>query len=318
MGRHVWGDSPAMDGLVESVCAEIGAEISALGLKPLAGVVLGGGYGRGEGGVFTADGAAESLANDLDFYVVAVEGASAADLASIGEALGPISRKWTERLGIDVDFCAAKTPWRLKRDERRLMVQELVHGYFDVAGAKGETLFAGVRRLESSELPWTEAVRLLVNRGAGLLLAAESSEGKFIVRNINKCVLGAGDAKLISSGRYAWKAEDRAAALGDGLYSRALEWKFRPSAKGVCTWEDARALWLDTAREVLRKGDSSGLSGRSAYQAVRWIVRRRTIGEIGTLGQNPVVRILRRMIRCIASGEKEFRPGLRKDWMVFN
>ena len=315
MGRYAWGDVPAADAIVERVVAETGKEISALGIPRLAGVVLGGGYGRGEGGVFLDDGDIR-LANDLDFYVVTEDGATPRDIEAIGGALEPVSRRWTETLGIDVDFCTAKTPARLRRDERRLMVQELLNGYFDVAGKKGEELFAHVRRLSPGDLPWTEAVRLLVNRGAGLLLAKERGDGLFSVRNINKCVLGAFDAKLISDGRYAWKAVDREKAANEELYSKALMWKFRPSDECVCSWEEAREVWLDAADAVVEAGRDGGLGGRTVRNAVRWLRRRGTVGRLSTLGFNPVVRMLEGF-SCAIRSRGPFPPGLRRDWEVF-
>lgn len=315
MGRYAWGDEPAADMIVEKAVAEVGKEISSLNIPHLSGVVLGGGYGRGEGGVFL-DGNEPRLANDLDFYVVAEDGASQRDIEGIGKSLEPISRRWTEDLGIDVDFCTAKTPARLKRDEKRLMVQELVNGYFDVAGKKGVELFANVRRLAPGELPWTEAVRLLVNRGAGLLLAKERGEGLFAYRNINKCVLGAYDARLISSGGYAWKAEDREKAIGSDLYSRALMWKFRPSDGCVCSWEEARDIWLEAASAVTEEGCDAGMGGRTLRNAVRWIKRRGTVGRLATLGLNPVVRMLEGFSDAIGS-RGPFPPKLRRDWEVF-
>lgn len=193
------------------------------------------------------------------------------------------------------------------------MIQELVHGYVDVAGRKGEELFAGVERRGSGDFPWTEAVRLLVNRGAGLLMAKERGESGFAVRNINKCVLGAGDARLIARHAYRWKAPERAEALGDALYSRAVEWKFRPSDKAVCGWEEAREAWLSAADEVSR----AGKAGRSLYQAVRWVARRRTLGELATFGLDPVARVFRRM-RRVVEARGPFDPGLARDWEVFN
>ena len=55
-----------------------------------------------------AEGAAPRLSNDLDFYVVAEYGSSGADLAAIAAALRPVSKKWTARLGVDVDFSPPK------------------------------------------------------------------------------------------------------------------------------------------------------------------------------------------------------------------
>ena len=120
MGRHVAGDMPELDRLVDEACVGIGAEIDALRVPLLAGVVLGGGYGRGEGGIVTRT---FTLSNDLDFFAITEDGApEAKTVAEIAAALEPVSKKWTEKLGVDVDF-AVKTPWRLKHDESRLMVQ---------------------------------------------------------------------------------------------------------------------------------------------------------------------------------------------------
>lgn len=317
-GAHAW-KSPAMDRVVEDAVRGIGAEVSALGLPALGGVVLGGGYGRGEGGVKTDPATGrEGLSNDLDFYVVTTPGAGRADVERIDRRLGEVGRAWGGRVGIDVDFSPAKTPWRLRHDQARLMVQELVRGYADVAGRPGSELFAGVERREASELPWEEAVRLLVNRGAGLLLAREAAEGRerregdFVPRNIAKCALGAGDARLIARRGYRWAAADRDAALGDPLYSRALAWKFRPAAEAPCPWEEAREAWLGALDEVRR----AGRPRRSPVHAARWIARRRSAGAWRTFGFDPLVRILAGLEEAVRRGGG-FPAALRKDWIVF-
>lgn len=336
MGRHVAGEAPAMDRLVEASITSIGAEIDALGVPKLQGVVLGGGYGRGEGGVrslelgvksleFRVPGS-EMLSNDLDFFAVTEEGASHAEIAVIGAALAPVARRWTERLGVDVDF-TVRTPWRLRHDQARVMIQELIHGYFDVAGKKGAEIFKGIEVRPPSAFPWSEAVRLLVNRGVGLLLAHEQMSPEtsndqlpttnFVLRNINKCVLGAGDARLIARGGYLWKAEERAAALGEPLYSAAVAWKFRPQQEGVCSWDEAQATWLKAVDEVMSAGHRTGAMRRTVYQAARWIWRRRTLGDLATLGYGAVVRILLKLAPVVRM-RAPLPPSLRRDWEVFN
>ena len=68
----------------------------------LAGVVLGGGYGRGEGGAVNCgnagpgdnNSAVPQLSNDLDFFAVTEDGAPEAEaVAAIGKALEPVSRR---------------------------------------------------------------------------------------------------------------------------------------------------------------------------------------------------------------------------------
>ena len=327
MGRHVAGDAPEMDRLVAESIARIGAEIEALHVPKLQGVVLGGGYGRGEGGVIEeckienveckiggsrSSNAECRLSNDLDFFAITEEGASAAETAAIAAALEPISKEWTARIGIDVDFIV-RTPWRIRHDQDRVMVQELLHGHVDVAGAQGETLFRDVARRPPEEFPWMEAARLMMNRGVGLLLALERGEGEFAVRNVNKCILGAGDARLIVRHAYRWRATDRAAALGDALYSAAVEWKFRPRATGVCDWEKARETWLDAWTEIAAAEPPE----RNLYNTLRWLVRRRTLGDWRTLGLNPVVRVLRQVAQRIAE-RQTLSAALRKDWNIFN
>ena len=344
MGRHVAGDEPALDRLVDDACAAIGREIGALGVPMLAGVVLGGGYGRGEGGV-VEEGRGKSrlspdacrLSNDLDFFAITEDGApEAAAVATIGAALRPVSERWSERLGIDVDF-TVRTPRRIRHDQERLMVQELLRGHFDVAGRKGAELFAGVERIDAAKLPWMEAARLMMNRGMGLLLAAEKQRSiagsrrptagcrlsdvrSFVNRNINKCILGAGDAFLVSRGLYAWRIEDRAAALAaqgdDGLYARAVEWKFRPREEPVCDWETAREAWLGGHVEVFAAA-GGGDCGRTLRNAARWLARRRTVGELATFGQDPVVRVLARVERHVRARTAP-DASLMRDWGVFN
>ena len=347
MGRFVAGDAPELDRALADALAAIGAEIGAMRVPSLAGVVLGGGYGRGEGGArgefkvqspkfevesSKADGACR-LSNDLDFFAITKEGATDADAAAVAKALEPLSRRWSEKLGIDVDF-TGRTPWRLRHDQERLMVQELVHGYVDVAGATGESLFAGIARREPSDLPWMEAARLLMNRGMGLLLAAEKlrsvADGRhpssdcrlsdvhsFVNRNINKCILGAGDARLIANRRYRWRAPERAEALRDQMYRNAVAWKFRPEESAVCDWSAARDVWRAAYEEVMEIGAREGALGRSLRQAARWVVRRRTLGAPASFGQNCTVRVLRGVARCIES-RSAIPPSLRRDWEIFN
>ena len=242
-----------------------------------------------------------------------------------------------------MDF-AVKTPWRLKHDEERIMVQELVRGYFDVAGKKGEELFAGIARIDAAKLPWMEAARLLMNRGMGLLFAMvengeswspklELEKGKvplsnsnselelirkrdFVNRNINKCVLGAGDARLVARHAYAWRAEERAKALGDALYSAAVEWKFRPRAEPVCDWEKAREVWLSSFGEVC-DGSMGAKTARNLRNAVRWIVRRRSIGDLRTFALDPVVRVLDAVALHVRE-RRSIDDALMRDWKIFN
>lgn len=308
MPPRAW-QSPDADRIVDGAILGVRADLDRLAVPGLAGVVLGGGYGRGEGGV-KPDG---TLSNDLDFFAIAAEGATDRDAAAIAAALSPLGADWTARLGIDVDF-TAKAPFRLRHDADRLMIQELLRGHADVWGAPGTTLFAGIPLRDAADLPWTEAIRLLANRGMGLLFAREPSRTPdFTARNIMKAVLGSGDALLIARHAYRWPAPDRRDALQSPLYARALAWKFRPRPAPPCTWDEARDCWLSAASEVR----TAARPRRTLRDAARWLARRRTLGPLRTLAQDPVLRLFEEIAAAIQSPDPKTTPSLLLDWQTF-
>jgi len=260
------------DPLVESLLAravpEIAAEAGNSGIPELAGICLGGGYGRGEGGVFRGPDGVPHPYNDLDFFVF-TDGASRRRRREIGVLLEPIAHRWTETLGVDVDFGPAKNVGALCRVERTLMYQELKHGHWQVWGETD--VLASLPAIGAEELPPQEGARLLLNRGMGLLLAAERptdsrEDVNFILRNLNKAVLGCADALLIGAGRYRYRLDERLAAFETlaaecGMtpewperYARALEFKARPDFRipenWDAAWDGVRRFWCGSVAGV--------------------------------------------------------------------
>ena len=147
---------------------------------------------------------------------------------------------------MDVDF-TLRTAARLRRDGQRLMVQELLRGHVALDPADFDlAAWSGVRPRAAADLPAGEAARLIMNRGMGLefarrrLAANGGRADAFVLRNLNKAVLGAGDARLIAEGRYAWRLDAREAALGDdAAYARACAFKRRPTDDAAATSADA-------------------------------------------------------------------------------
>ncbi len=241
---------------LESTLRTLGREIAASGAAPaIRCVALGGGYGRGEGGV-TADG---RLYNDLDFFVFPAEGVKPGKLEPF---FAELSHRFGKELGIEVDFFIAPSSGWLAANEATLMVQELLAGHRVVFGDDG--VFSAARQLPWSEIPWSEGARLLLNRGAGLLLAAQRlrdpAELDFINRNIRKAELGCGDALLIANHAYCRTGTERLEALkrledGQALvvsYQRALEFKYRPGAPAAGNYgselEMAVTIWKKTLK----------------------------------------------------------------------
>ena len=227
--------------LLERVLNEMGAALSGTELC----VVLGGSYGRGDGGV-RQDRENGVLYNDLDFFVFARKKAAAGV-----ELLKSLAGKYEHELNVDVDFSAVMTVKDIKNNASRLMMQELKRGYKLVCGE--DLLAEYLPEIQPEDLPFSEACRLILNRGMGLLFAGEkiangSDETDFILRNIYKAILGAGDAMLIAEKMYRWKISERLELIEKShmleiyknLYREAVEFKRAPHRKKK---PDMKSFW---------------------------------------------------------------------------
>ena len=302
------GDAEA-DEKLATVLSLIAKDVAALNLPKLKGVYLGGGYGRGEGG--------SPVYNDLDFFVLA-DNASEQEKDDIAVALDVVSMTYAPQFyeGFHVDFCRAKNRRDFRKDEDRIMIQEFLRGFVPIFG-KAESLDF-LRRRDPSELPVTEATRYLVNRGMGLLLTRLRGETEFAKVNVNKAVLGAGDAILVSEGRYAWEVRERAKRLDDPLYRRAVDFKLHPVGP-VASWDEATKMWLDAYDRIMTTRRADVLR-RSVRHAVRWLKRRRTFGNPATVGMDALTRILLPRRDLLAEGRfgRPIPSEMMKSWEVFN
>lgn len=243
------GDAEA-EALLKKVLTEIREALSGTELC----AVLGGSYGRGDGGV-RQDRGNGILYNDLDFFVFARNPNPGDELL-----LKEIAEKYEKELKVDVDFSRIMGVSDIKNNAKRLMMQELKRGYRHIAGE--DLLKEFLPELPAEKLPFSEACRLLLNRGMGLLLAWEkiagnSTDTDFILRNLNKAILGAGDAFLIARGQYKWNIAERltvinSSSLSDDckkLYARAVEFKKSPSREIPQDWNEA---WI-AVRNVFKE-----------------------------------------------------------------
>ena len=309
-GRRYTGlGNRADDMRIATVLADIAAEVATLALPKVEGVYLGGGYGRGEGG--------SPICNDLDFFVL-TDGASEAEKDAIAAALDAVARRHEAQFGagFHIDFCRPKNRRDFRKDEDRIMIQEFLRGFVPVCGTAESLSF--LRRIDAADLPVTEATRCLVNRGMGLLLARQCGDVEFRRRNVNKAVLGAGDALLVAEGRYAWDVRARARRLADPRYDRAVAFKFHPAGE-VAGWDEAAGMWRDAVDRVLASRGPD-VRRRKLRHALRWLGRRRTVGDIGTFGMDALTRILLPMRGLVDEG-RGGRPvpgELMKSWEVFN
>ena len=347
--RYTGVPDAALESLIDRTLAEVASDIDALHLPCLQAVVLGGGYGRGEGGVRHTSGGSR-LYNDLDFFVF-TRGASSRTAARIDETLKQLSGRREKELGIAVDFGPAKNISSLKNVASTLMFQELRRGWVPVWGKAD--LENWIPALSPARLPRSEALRLLLNRGMGLIFAGEylksgRNDPDFIVRNMNKAVLGGGDALLLASGLYRWRGEDRVEAFSGyvrdeglpsgwaALYERAFRWKLEPEIvlppDPLEAWRGCRDFHLACVRrcagvsdeascEHVARGLRRAVSGeRSVKNLLRWLLRARGVRPLGAIFDPPVVSVLERLYAELAPGENYVTasPRLLALWRLFN
>lgn len=210
------GDHPELRETLHRYLAGLKERLAAC---PFAGrvslLLLAGGYGRGEGGVFVAaeaDGGGFALYNDLEFYLVLRSGredeevrAWCAHEAHHGE----------EATGIEVEFKVLTYP-ALCHAEPSMFYYDLLAANVKVFGGDGALRGLPTRLREASAIPAHEATRLLFNRGTGLLFCAQALRTDsdrvrdgFVERNHAKARLALGDAVLALNGRYDLSARER-------------------------------------------------------------------------------------------------------------
>jgi len=345
------GDT-AVEKRISEALEAMAKEIAAVVPPQVIGVYLGGGYGRGEGGIFRTPDGESHLYNDMDFFVIREEGSS--NQGEIDDSLTGISRKWTAALELDVDFSSSKTQSQLVGLSRRLMYQELRRGHCLIYGKPG--LLDCIPELPAEEIPYLEALRLLLNRGMGLLFAAEKLASPvpkdigFILRNLHKAAMGSGDALMMSRRQYRWTARERLAMFRELVkeldlpvayledYVKAIDFKFRPTAElpaePLAEWQRLRDFWCDCVRRVAGVEKDSGESmcstlrqscrshGESTFrQMARHCVRGRTIRPALRLDCTPPEALLLGKLYGLMEAAESFprrERKLYKGWLKFN
>jgi hypothetical protein len=230
--RFTIDGSARLEAFLAQSCAS--ARDAVLGLLPdcrIEALVLGGGYGRGEGGVLsTASG--DQPYNDLEFYLflrgnrLLNERLYRCPLLELAEAL-------TRSTGVHVEFKIESLP-RMRATGPTMFSYDLVSRHVVMLG--GEETFEGCEHhLDPAAIPASEATRVLFNRCSGLLLARErlrqetitAEDADFVGRNLAKAQLALGDAVLTICGLYHWSCRERHARLRRLQLPNPLPW-FRP------------------------------------------------------------------------------------------
>ncbi len=214
MGQYTLDGSKKLEQEIDKQLSEITEELLTLiNPKDLVAFVLGGGYGRGEGGVLI-EGDKESLYNDYDLFVI-TKNISHKKKKIYQDRMIQIHRKFTPKYGIDVDVGPIQTVKSISKAPHWMMWYELKYGLKVIYGNKNiKDYFPDYTK---TKMPIMEAYRLLLNRGVGLLLCKEhfdtfeeSQESReFVLRNIRKAQLAMGDAYLILIDKFHYSYKKR-------------------------------------------------------------------------------------------------------------
>lgn len=212
--RFTVDGSAELEQRLEKWCAEFTDDVRRIvPANVLDAVVLGGGYGRGEGGVLKTAGG-EAAYNDLEFYVF-VRGPLMLRERQLRGKLAGLGHKWSEKTGVEFES-KLLTLQKIQEAPVSMFYYDLVVGHRWLFGADGEFKKCDHHRA-AHRIPLEEATRLLMNRSSGLLFSkallekAEftAEDADFVRRNISKAQLALGDVVLTAFGRYHSSCRER-------------------------------------------------------------------------------------------------------------
>jgi len=264
MAKYTVYGSTAFDSYIDTVLAHIVARFTeTIDCKDIRALILGGGYGRGEGGVLLKSG--EQLYNDLDFFVIS-KALPWWKTKQINSKLQILHHELSDKYGVDIDFSDLKPVSFLPNAPFTMMWYDLKHGHKVVYGKQNILQYlpnwqsyikaGSVAEISKNppHLPLIEALKLMLNRGMGLFFAKqylESGSGTnhldFINRNIHKAYQAMGEAILVAEGEYHWSNLHRISSLKElniakyfpqtslpsegflSLFMQAMDFKLKPS-----------------------------------------------------------------------------------------
>jgi len=214
---------------LDRTCKKIAAGVQKIIVRQqLEGLLLGGGYGRGEGGVLkTRHG--DRPYNDLEFYVL-VRGHDWVNEQLYGSRLRRLARTLAPEAGVEIEFKIISRQ-TLQTSPVSMFFYDLVSAHRWYLGEESHLAGCDHHR-QARDIPMHEATRLLMNRCTGLLLAKEllergsirDDEADFVSRNIAKAQLALGDAVLTVFGQYHWSCLVRNRRLQELETDDNLSW----------------------------------------------------------------------------------------------
>ena len=268
MSRFTVDGSAELDALIDSHLAGIRERVLAeVGSANVAALVLGGGYGRGEGGVRRiTDG--ERPYNDYDLVLFHQH----PDAKALQRILDQIHHDESRRCGLHVDVTPIHRD-RIPHLPSALTWYELGAGHVLVAG--DPAVLEPLRQRTLAGVHQSEWGRLLVNRATGVAMAQRRINGlpvrtgadedtlAFAHRQVMKAWLALGDVALADAGLYHPQVQHRRRALPPVIPPWWLRWQAATAFKFAPTPPpERRDLVQDLA--VLRPLLATALAQRPA------------------------------------------------------
>jgi len=252
--RFTLDGDDALECHLELTCARVLSGIRGLiPTSKLEAVLLGGGYGRGEGGVLRGP-AGDRPYNDLEFDV-AIKGNRHVNEFRYHHRLEVLGEILTHLADVEVEFKITSLV-ELAARPVSMFSYDLIAGHRLLWSHPPASRLPGCDHHGCAEsIPSEEATRLLMNRCSGLLFARVELEREpftpaaadFARRNIAKVQLACGDAMLTACGRYHWSCRERHHRLErlaasepwpwfDAVlrhHGAGVEFKLHPTAGGI-------------------------------------------------------------------------------------
>ncbi|MFO1406405.1 MAG: hypothetical protein U1F08_02595 [Steroidobacteraceae bacterium] len=241
--RYTLCGPPEVEARIEADQRRVVDEVTALlpGDR-LDALVLAGGYGRGEGGYRYSLATAVPY-NDYDYFVV-LRDCTPAQLRSMRGDLRLLASRLSHEFELEVDIAVLERE-RLASLPSCLMYSELKWRHRVLAGDPGA--LDAIGSPPPWDLPLAEFSRMMLNRGALLLMNAQAMErhasvrahgNERFLRYFSKGVLAAGDARLAAAGRYHPSVAERGRRL------REIEWAGTGRDEFLGLYEHATSLKL--------------------------------------------------------------------------